>query len=132
VPRPGRTLRAQDGDSGVQAEVPTDVTDAVAAADGNGILASFVAAKGSLPRLRFGFAYRLRARLVDLAGNSLDVDDPSLGDGENELEVTQPVTYWRFEPVDPPVLVQRARASEGSRWNAWSFAATTTPIQPPF
>jgi hypothetical protein len=28
VPRPGRTLRAQDGDSGVQAEVPTDVTDA--------------------------------------------------------------------------------------------------------
>ncbi|HBO79268.1 MAG TPA: hypothetical protein DD502_14070, partial [Cupriavidus sp.] len=113
VPRPGRTLRAQDGDSGVQAEVPTDVTDAVAAADGNGILTSFVAAKGSLPRLRFGFAYRLRARLVDLAGNSLDVDDPSLGDGENELEVTQPVTYWRFEPVDPPVLVQRARASEG-------------------
>ena len=33
---------------------------------------TFVAAKGSLPRLRFGVPYRFRARIVDLAGNSLD------------------------------------------------------------
>ncbi|AVG40293.1 hypothetical protein [Achromobacter insolitus] len=110
APRPGRTLRDRvDPASGVQGEVPEDVQD-VATEKGNGLAVSFAAAKGSLPRLRFGMPYRFRARLVDLAGNSLAHDDPSL---ERDDNATQPVVYWRFEPVDPPALVQRARLSEG-------------------
>lgn len=109
VPRPGLTLRAQQADdSQIQGEVPTTVTDE--AADGNGIVAEFKALKGTLPRLRFGQRYRLRARIVDLAGNSLAVDDPTLGELEH---ATAAVGYWRFEPVDPPALVHRHRVSEG-------------------
>ena len=110
APRPGRTLRDRvDQDSNVQGETPEDVQD-TATEKGNGLAVSFTAAKGSLPRLRFGMPYRFRARLVDLAGNSLAHDDPSL---ERDDNATQPVVYWRFEPVDPPALVQRARLSEG-------------------
>jgi hypothetical protein len=122
APRPGRTLRESvDPTSGVQAETPDVVTDE--AASGNGMAVTFSATKGSLPRLRFGVAYRFRARVVDLAGNSLGHDDPSL---ENDIDVTEPVVYSRFEPVDPPALVHRARVSEGeslerlvirSNWN---------------
>ena len=110
APRPGRTLRdREDPDSGVQGEVPEDVQD-VETDKGNGLAVSFAARKGSLPRLRYGMPYRFRARLVDLAGNSLAHDDPSLEQDDN---ATQPVTYWRFEPVDPPALLHRARLSEG-------------------
>ncbi len=109
TPRPGRALRArEDPDSKSQGEESVEVTDV--ATGGNGLSVSFKALPGSLPRLRFGQLYRMRARLVDLAGNSLAVDDPSLGDMEN---ATEAVGYWRFEPVDPPVVVQRARVSEG-------------------
>ncbi|MEP6496230.1 MAG: hypothetical protein ABJF01_26410, partial [bacterium] len=124
APRPGRTLRAEiDPSSGVQGEVPQDVTDE-AATGGNGLAVTFAAQPRSLPTLRFGLAYRFRARIVDLAGNSLDVDDRSL---DNDVNATLPVIYWRFEPVDPPALVHRARTSEGeslermvvrSNWNA--------------
>jgi hypothetical protein len=133
APRPGRTLRSQvDETSGVQGEVPTDVTDE-AATGGNGLAVTFVAAKGSLPRLRFGVPYRFRARIVDLAGNSLELNDPSL---DKDSEVTQPVVYWRFEPIDPPAIVHRARTSEGeslermvirSNWNVNTKAYLTTP-----
>ena len=111
APRPGRTLRPRvDPASGVQGEVPEDVTDEPPAGKGNGLAVTFQAAKGSLPRLRFGVPYRFRARIVDLAGNSLRWDDPSL---EQDPDVTQPVSYARFEPIDPPALVPRARMSEG-------------------
>lgn len=110
APRPGRTLRArEDPASGVQGENVEDVSDEVTDG-GTGVAARFAVAKGSLPRLRFGTLYRVRARIVDLAGNSLAPDDASLEDDDN---VTEPAGYWRFEPVDPPVLVQRARGSEG-------------------
>lgn len=132
APRPGRTLRAEKvPDSELQAEVTTEVTDT--ADNGNGIAVRYTARKGSLPKLRFGQLYRLRARVVDLAGNSLARDDASLGELEN---ATDAVGYWRFEPVDPPVLVQRGRVSEGeslermvirSNWNADTAAYLSSP-----
>jgi hypothetical protein len=132
APRPGRTLRDSiDSASGVQGESPEDVNDE--ASSGNGLAVTFAAVKGSLPRLRFGVPYRFRARIVDLAGNSLAIDNPSL---DQDVNVTAPVTYWRFEPVDPPALVHRARVSEGeslermvirSNWNADPAAYLTTP-----
>jgi hypothetical protein len=133
APRPGRTLRSRtDPASGVQGEVPEEVTDE-ATAGGNGLAVTFVAARNSLPKLRFGVPYSFRARIVDLAGNSLSLKDPSL---ETDANATLPVTYWRFEPVDPPALVHRARTSEGeslermvirSNWNADTSAYLTTP-----
>ncbi|WP_457302145.1 hypothetical protein, partial [Phyllobacterium sp. P5_D12] len=132
TPRPGKTIRSRDDPaSGVQGETPETVDDEVANG-GNGLSATFVAGKNSLPRLRFGTSYRFRARIVDLAGNSLAVQDKSL---DGDLQVSDPVGYWRFEPVDPPVLIHRARTSEGeslermvirSNWNADPKAYLTT------
>jgi hypothetical protein len=132
VPRPGRTMRARtDPDSGVQGEIPEDVTDE--ASSGNGLAVTFSVAKGSLPRLRFGTPYRLRARIVDLAGNSLALADPSL---ETDPNASNPAAFWRFEAVDPPAMIHRARTSEGeslermvirSNWNADPAAYLSTP-----
>ena len=66
-----------------------------------GLDTSFVAKPGSLPRLRFGSAYRLRARVVDLAGNSLP---PELTDDSSASDV---VEYDRHEPITAPVVVPR-------------------------
>jgi hypothetical protein len=72
----------------------------------------FTALKGSLPELRFGDQYRLRARAVDLAGNSLPL----------AAQTPQPVAlpaggvllpYLRFEPVPPPLLVLQNPAEPG-------------------
>jgi hypothetical protein len=109
APRPGRTIRAHDAtDSGLQREEVEDVKEH--ATSGNGLAVTFRAEKRSLPRLRFGSTYRLRARIVDLAGNSLSVDDSALA---NDIQATEPVSYGRLEPVDPPALVQRAMSSDG-------------------
>jgi hypothetical protein len=75
---------------------------------------SYRVLQGTLPRLKFGRAYRFRARLVDLAGNSLLPDSP-LAALLDDL-VTLPkrtnlhpghVVYLRYEPVPAPVLVPR-------------------------
>jgi len=109
APRPGLVIKSEQvAGSQIQAEVPTKVDET--AEDGNGVVATFKAQKGTLPRLRFGQLYRFRARIVDLAGNSLAVDDPTLGKLE---QASDAVGYWRFEPIDPPVIVHRTRVSEG-------------------
>lgn len=110
APRPGRTIRDRiEPGTNLQTEEVVEVDD-TAAASGNGLAVKVRAAKGSLPRLRFGHEYRVRARLVDLAGNSLALDDPDLGDDE---QATDPLTYGRFEPIDPPPLVLARKLSEG-------------------
>ena len=128
--RPGRKIAAlESADSGLQGE---EVSDSQESADnGNGLAVRFRAQPGTLPRLRFGQDYRLRARAVDLAGNSLRLDEPL------DLEqATEAVSYLRFEPVDPPALVHRHRVSEGeslermvlrSNYNADPKAYLSTP-----
>ncbi|WP_199555939.1 hypothetical protein [Sandaracinobacteroides hominis] len=109
APRAGRAIRARKVEgTELQAEEPADVSDE--AQGGNGLVVSFSATKGTLPRLRFGQLYRMRAREVDVAGNSLLLDDPTL---EPLEQASDAVGYWRFEPVDPPALVQKHRVSEG-------------------
>jgi hypothetical protein len=61
----------------------------------------FVAKSGSLPRLRYGREYALRARVVDLAGNSLKPDEDDIGVSSTQ---TLPQTYLRYEPVMPPAI----------------------------
>lgn len=57
-------------------------------------------AEGTLPRLRFGETYRMRARTVDLTGvgEPLDAIEPTDAPS-NE------VTYFRYEPVPAPLSV---------------------------
>jgi len=61
----------------------------------------FNALPGSLPRLRFGRKYRIRARVVDLAGNSLPVQKEDFG---FETPLDNAPLYSRYEPLAPPVI----------------------------
>lgn len=67
----------------------------------------FLAKPDSLPRLRFGHKYKLRARTVDIAGNSLpwSLDDDSAA--------SESLCFTRFEPLIPPILLPRAIFTEG-------------------
>lgn len=56
-------------------------------------------AMGTLPRLRYGRNYRLRARVVDIAGNSLP-----LGTDGNPGCSTPALVYHRYEPINAPAL----------------------------
>lgn len=65
----------------------------------------------SLPALRFGEPYQLRARAVDLAGNghAYNVDATTL----SGAWISPVVTYQRHEPVANPVLLLRAPLTPG-------------------
>ncbi len=72
----------------------------------------FEAVAGSLPELRFGDQYRLRARAVDLAGNSLPLTAAT--PQQNALPAGGLlVPYMRFEPVASPLLVLQNAAGPG-------------------
>lgn len=107
APRPGRTIV---GEPGADGSVPTQsehVADPAPDLDPNFPVAPALRpARGSLPALRHGHEYRVRLRLVDLAGNSVD-------DGGEDL-ATEAVPYQRFEPVLPPTLVPQAEYREGA------------------
>jgi hypothetical protein len=62
---------------------------------------TFRAVQGSLPRLRYGRGYWIRARSVDLAGNSLPVNENDYGP-EKPLKNARP--YLRYEPIGAPAL----------------------------
>jgi len=98
APRPGKTI-APDG-------TPQRLDDpAIAqtrASSDFKMVASFAPQPGSLPRLRFANTYRVRARVVDLAGNSLAYDVPDPADFSM---ATGPHLYTRYEPVVAPLAV---------------------------
>ena len=84
------------------------------------VRATYSVVKGSLPRLRFGSRYRVRARAVDLAGNSLGHDD-TLAAGLATLMAlpreADGLAYLRYEPVPAPLVVirdERAITGAGS------------------
>ena len=66
-------------------------------------------AAGSLPVLRYGHDYRLRARTVDLAANSIDPD--MLDDGH----ASAPVRFLRWEPVPARCCPRRPYGEGESR-----------------
>lgn len=64
----------------------------------------------SLPRLRYGRKYRLRARIVDVAGNG-----PALNE-LNPLDftcATELITYLRWDPIVSPTIALRNHPIEG-------------------
>ncbi|MEU3754288.1 hypothetical protein AB0H17_16210 [Streptomyces olivoreticuli] len=121
APPPGRTIglddRPQISDPEVSADFPLD--------------ARFRPTTGTLPALRYRRTYRLRARLTDLAGNSLGPDtDPAGAEGT----MTAPLTYSRWEPVPPPVVVPRWPFLEGESEPRLVVRSTVeddgTPVSP--
>ncbi|MGC9376574.1 hypothetical protein [Streptomyces sp. MH13] len=66
-------------------------------APGTNISMAFEAEEGTLPRLRFGRHYTLRARVADVAGGGLAPDDPAAG-----RHTTAPEFYGRHEPICAP------------------------------
>ena len=70
----------------------------------------YEAEPGTLPLLRFGRSYRVRARAIDLAGNSVDAD---VADATGFTHALGPEVYARFEPAPPPDLLMRAARTEG-------------------
>lgn len=75
---------------------------------------AFTVLPSSLPSLRFGRRYRLRARPVDICGNSLDFTDPLA----NLLSYLaglprdpEGIPYLRYEPVVAPSVVLRDTAA---------------------
>ena len=71
---------------------------------------SFGVVEGTLPSLRFGRRYRLRARAVDLAGSGLTVDDPVAELLSFLLALPRDpegFAYLRYEPVAAPQVVIR-------------------------
>lgn len=65
-----------------------------------------------LPRLRFGRTYRFRARVVDVAGNSLGLDDSTRPEDMGDT-ASAPVTFRRYDPVESPTLVYRDNPTPG-------------------
>jgi hypothetical protein len=108
VPFPGRHLPA-DPEPGAPL---TDADDPAvnAAVTPFALESAFEVVKGSLPLLRFGTRYRIRARVVDLAGNGLRVGD-ELADQLAAIMALprdpEGFPYLRYEPVAAPVVVVR-------------------------
>ena len=74
-----------------------------------GLATNFKATPGTLPRLRYGVGYRMRMRLVDLAGNGLTLEEA----GNSTANATAELTYTRFEPIAAPFLVPRTGIKSG-------------------
>lgn len=97
-PDEGRTARQRNEAAGKEpfpADLPLEVR--------------FRPRPGTLPPLRFGRSYRMRALTVDLAGNSVDRDTT----GIHDEHATQAAPFFRWEPVPPPVVVPRREYGEG-------------------
>ncbi|MFI5305787.1 MAG: hypothetical protein ACHQ53_00465 [Polyangiales bacterium] len=107
VPRPGRSISIDRNDKDrTQTEVVRQEPNP-ANPDFPIAISSTVPSK-TLPPLRFGRTYQLRARVVDLAGNSL-----ALSTRAAKLITTEAVTYRRYEPVAPPALVLKDPLTPG-------------------
>ncbi|SHG23281.1 hypothetical protein [Streptoalloteichus hindustanus] len=111
APRPGLTINKDNQPEAVVPPVSPDVPLATA----------FTPEPGSLPALRYGRTYRLRARVVDLAGNSAD----HTATVPHEL-LAPAITYLRWEPVPQPVVVPTRPFSEGESAERMVIRSTIT------
>jgi hypothetical protein len=95
APPPGRAIKPDDSVDKTRTESETEVPP------GLKFKSSFKPVPQSLPRLRFGRSYWIRARAVDLAGNSLAPQEEDFG-SEQPNDRARP--YLRYEPVAAPVI----------------------------
>src|SRR5439155_6827438 len=97
--RPGKTMD-KDGNPVYTQSEPTGQFD---------LTVDFAAKPGSLPKLRYGTTYRLRARAVDLAGNRTPRELVA-----GLANASAAVTYGRFDPVASPEVVLSDALAEGA------------------
>jgi len=91
APQPGKTIDKNDQPAAADPEVPP----------GMRLRTRFEVLGNSLPRLRYGRSYWPRARVVDLAGNSLD---PQPGDFAGEAPSKHAEPYLRLDPIAAPAI----------------------------
>lgn len=99
APRPGKSINADTSGSPVAEFANEPVTQFK-------LKTSFKAAPGSLPKLRFGTGYFLRARVVDIAGNSVSPEEEVSENSEIVLP-SDPLgfKYLRYEPIISPTVI---------------------------
>ncbi len=95
APTPGRAIQPDDSVDKSQPESEAEIPPGIH------FKSSFRPVPRSLPRLRFGRAYAMRARAVDLAGNSLH---PQIEDFGPEQPAVNAQPYLRYHPVPAPVI----------------------------
>ncbi len=68
----------------------------------------------SLPKLRYGRKYRIRVRLVDVAGNGLEMKDKAASHWRGILpeQDSSAFVYHRFEPLLAPDVIPRSAPDE--------------------
>lgn len=115
APRPGKHLsRYADPDKAIPPDAPDPDYAENQPVTPFKLQASFTVVSGTLPQLRFGWRYRMRARAVDLAGNSMALGDP-LTDLLAQLYALPQdpggFAYLRYEPVAAPLVVIRDPAA---------------------
>ncbi len=111
APRPGKHLsRYADPDKAIPPDTPDPDYAENQPVTPFKLQASFKVVAGTLPQLRFGRCYRIRARAVDLAGNSMALGD-KLTDLLSQLyalpQDPEGLAYLRYEPVAAPLVVIR-------------------------
>ncbi len=94
APPPGRAVPGDDDASHAE---PLSNT----APPGMPFQANFTARDRSLPSLRYGRTYRMRVRVSDLALNAASWSPRDVGP---KSAVSPPLTFRRFEPVEPPAF----------------------------
>lgn len=107
VPFPGKAL-SSESDPALALNQPS--ADQNVPATPFKMTTSFSIVKSSLPSLRFGRRYRVRARVVDICGNSIALDHPLLEPLSAQFALPQDVegfAYLRYEPVISPQVVLR-------------------------
>ena len=90
------------------------------------LVTHFEATPGTLPRLRIGRSYRFRARVVDLAGNSVREDDLV------PQHVTPVHTWRRWDPVPSPAVVPRRQFTEGESLMRMVIRSTLGVLPPAY
>jgi hypothetical protein len=109
VRRPGLALAVDEKQAPVTDASPT-MEPLDAGQKTYGMDVSFDIAPNTLPRLRFGHTYQLRARTVDLAGNSRAFDDDT---PPARNAATPALLYQRFEPVAAPLVLMGNKQTDG-------------------
>ncbi|MEN0037443.1 MAG: hypothetical protein AAGC78_10250 [Cellvibrio sp.] len=100
APQPGRAI-GKDTKADKGSDGRPQFTEGAEALEGLDFKSQFKAVPGSLPRLRYGRRYALRARAVDIAGNSLQPTEQNIGPENPEKEAQ---AFLRFEPIAAPIL----------------------------
>jgi len=95
APEPGRLIRADEEG------LPPVREESEETPPGLPLETKYSTVPGTLPRLRFGRTYAMRARLVDLAGASEEFIESSAHPNGAQ---TSWATFRRHEPIEPPGL----------------------------